>query len=362
MAKTHRKFTDVVALLKERGTNKQATAPTVPSVPEKDPNEKGVVSIPSDPDGKPAKQNTPESSTNKDETPVLKSPAPAKTVAGEEPAAINMKIANMTAAIQSFRAGVKKAMDDKALGENVPSNAQGNVNTPPAPGPTAAPKADSRQGDKGGKAAEAETKGCEGAKDPTEKPAPEPKTPGPTDLPTGEVTNTDTKVAAAPTAPAPEADAAVEFTPEFHFKLATEILNTEEGRAFALDVMQRSLGAEQAENIIKAAAIMEAEAQTMAEFEASGEAEAQAIWQQATDEQKEEIVKLATVHGFAKEELKDEFLKQAYDMGAAAASEALDEEGAGAPPEGATPPEGAPAEGEVSEQDILAVLEALVQS
>lgn len=70
----------------------------------------------------------------------------------------------------------------------------------------------------------------------------------------------------------------------------------------------------------------------------------------------------ATVHSFAKEELKDEFLKQAYDMGAAAASEALDEEGAGAPPEGAMPPEGAPAEGEVSEQDILAVLEALVQS
>jgi len=90
-------FGDLTAALNERATAaksaavKKATDGDTTS--EKDPADKGHVTIPKDPDAAPGKQNTPESKTNADDqTKVFGAPSPAKTISGEEkPASLAAK-------------------------------------------------------------------------------------------------------------------------------------------------------------------------------------------------------------------------------------------------------------------------------
>ena len=148
------------------------------------------------------------------------------------------------------------------------------------------------------------------------------------------------------------------FTPEFHLKLASVILSTEEGRAFADEIVKREKGMEAAELVIKAASEhekyekeekerREQEMQKIAHEEQLKEA-----WEEMSDEDKESVKKLAKVHEYNRKKLKTDLEKEAYDAGAGDAAVAMDLAEGGEP---------LPVEGEdVTVEDVVMVLEQLV--
>lgn len=341
--KATRTFDEIKTLLGNRKSASNKSAGTVPAAPEQDPTSQGTVAAPSNPA---PKDNMPASSTNSNTTPNPAAPAVARTVEGEEPASINMKIATAVKNIKAFNSTVRAAVVKRAEAE--------------------------------GKTAPAESGKPAPEKDPADKGKAKVKSDDVQGVPTGEVENTDSKKEAS------------EFSldPSFHLKLASEILSTTEGRQYAESVLMRSLGAEAAADIVKAAAIMdqaayEAQQQEaeLAEYQASGAYQAEQLWKSASVNEQQSIIKMAQVHEVAKSIYTDDLgefadiCKQAYDAGAEACAVMLDKSAA-ALPEGAQAgelPEGAPGEEageteaeqeseETTPEDILAVLEELVQS
>ncbi len=148
-----------------------------------------------------------------------------------------------------------------------------------------------------------------------------------------------------------------------HVKLASALLQTEEGVAMAETVLRKQAGAQAAAELIQAAGEQElawaqaAYEQELLEKQAS---EVEAQWEEftktASAEEVEQVVKLARVHQTAQSRLQHPFEKQAYDMGAqdaAAMEEAMMAEGG---------EQGIPEEGEISEEEIIMLLEEAVQS
>ena len=355
MNKTIRTFDEITTMLQQRksaGAKPAAavkSAATVDSVPEKDANEKGVVTVP----GNPAldKTQTLSSSTNADTTPTLTPPSVDKTIAGSEPCSINMKVANTVTAIRELVAQTqKRAVAEKTLpaGTSALPTGQAAIKSKPAPS--------TEKGAPGTSADQAK-----GEKDPTEKGEVKVKS----DVIDGqakgnEVENTDKQATG---------NAFLEFTPEFHFKIASTILATEQGRQTVEALLLQELGAEAANDLVKAASMMEDQAAQAAAYEASGAAYADQLWEQASPDEQEKIIKIASIHEYQKSRFaEDEFgalLKQAYDQGAEAAAGQMDQSAAPPGAEGAAPGGAEGEEGggqEASIDDIVEVLQNLVQS
>ncbi len=147
-----------------------------------------------------------------------------------------------------------------------------------------------------------------------------------------------------------------------HVKLASAILQTEEGVAMAETLLRKQAGAQAAGELIKAAGEQEwqwAQAAAQEEELQKQAAQAQAQWEEftktASKEEVEQVVKMAKIHERAQSKLEHDFEKQAYDMGAqdaAAMEEAMMAEGG----------EPIPEEGEISDEEILMLLDEAVQS
>jgi hypothetical protein len=331
--------------------------------PEKDPTEKGQVSIPKDPDAKPSKQNTPESKTNADGvTKVLPAPAPAKTVTGEEKVSADLaaKAAKVAEGIKGLANRLTKksevtqpnmppnekkneGSDGGAL--KPPSGGAGDKNNPDPAVKDAAPAAAAMPEDKN----KAKTVPTPPADSKGEMPA--------------DKTNVDAKAAEGGMCKGcgkPMADCTCEksaseipLDPSFHIKLSSIILSTEEGRAFAHSMVEKYHGAQAANDIVKAATIMEEKAEELAALEESGALVAEEMWKSASAEDQAGIIKLAEVMAFGRDSYQTEHEKLAYDAGAGAAAELADQ--------GMLGQEAAP-EGAGMDESIMAALEQMVQS
>ena len=322
--KSTKTFAELTATLANRKSANVKAAASVSAAPEKDPSEKGTVTIPANTLDH---SNTPAGQKNQDATSTLTPPAVGRTVEGQEAASIQMKIANTVAKVSAL---FKKA--DKAEA------------------PVAAAEA--------GKKLD--------CKDPADKGTVEAKT-GPVVAgePKGDETNTDLKKDAA----------AAELDATYLAKLASVILATEDGRNFAEAKLKESFGAEAASDIIKAACVMEQAAQEadMAAQEEqaylqSGAYQAEQMWKSASDAERAEMTRMAKIHSFEMSKYGEsefgEILKSAYDQGAQAAASEMD--AAPMPPEGgaeAAPEAGAGQEGgEASLEEVIEVLGQMVQS
>jgi hypothetical protein len=157
----------------------------------------------------------------------------------------------------------------------------------------------------------------------------------------------------------------MQITPEFHFKLASEILATEEGVQFAERILQKAAGVEAAKELIRAAGeqqyMMAKAAYEQEQYEAAvaeelaqREAVVAELTKNASAEDLKEIQKIASVHNKVASALVNDFEKQAYQAGAMDAAAMEDAVGEG---------EEVPAEAEgPGIEEMLAILEEAVQS
>lgn len=391
-----RTFGELSAALQSRaGLHKSAArkgAAENDPTPEKDPTEKGQAAIPKDPDAAPAKQQVPESKTNADTQKVLPAPPVAKTVQGEEKAAGDLasKAAKVASGIKNLAASLSKKAE--VTQPNMPPNdvkndgADGGANKPPSGGAGAKNNPDPAVKDAAPSGAAA------GAtpKDPADAgKAPDPKPVDKGELPPDK-TNTDAKTAGdmcpkcskmvkdcgCPKEAASEGKAAAAndapIDASFHLKLAHVILSTEEGRQFAQQQIEKYHGAQAAEDIVKAASIMEQKAEELAALEESGALVAEEMWKSASVEEQQGILKLAHVLAVGRNSYATEHEKAAYDAGAGAGAEMADAGmladpsmmGGGDPAAGGMPPEGGAPGGEEAgmEEAIMAALDQMVQS
>lgn len=159
----------------------------------------------------------------------------------------------------------------------------------------------------------------------------------------------------------------IQLTPEFHFKLASAILDEEEGIAFAEKILAKKAGQAMAAQMIANAR------EAQAKFEALGAAyeeqlnkeaaaqqaglqAAEEMFKNATAEQREQIVKFATVHERNLSRIADPLMKAAYMQGADDAAAMMDT------PEGQEPQLPGGGEGPASIEEIGQILMQLVQS
>lgn len=364
---------ELQARLAERGQAKRAAAKaasaTVPSVPEKDPNEKGTVAVPVDPQSKPGPEKMPAAlPTNKDITPTTTLDA-SKTVDGTEKVAARAK--RIADSIKKLQFG--KSATAAEITPTMPSDkANDNKDTTPGSGKPEHPH-NSGIADPAAKSAE---KGDMPAKmDPTAEKPPTPPKDSKGSMPP-EVKNTDDGKTKEKEKMASDVNFAetAELDPSFAVKIASMILATEEGRAYATGVMEKAYGAAAATDLIKAACFMEAKAVEMLDAQQSGIAAAQAAWEQMSPEERGHIEKVASVHQTALVEFQTDFEKQAYDQGASDAAGMADQgmgggDGGGMPPgmgAGGDPSGGAAGGAgggqEISIEQIMQVLEQMVQS
>jgi len=385
-----RTYNQLVQTLNDRAsaTKQASTKSAAGDTPtEKDPAEKGTVAIPKDPSATPAAELLPGQTPNAEVTPVL-SVAPAKKVEGEEKPA-NALLSQAQKVAAAIRGLNKSATRDtaKISPQLVSDAASENKNTTaPVPGST---------GDKGPKAKQVPdpvTKAAAGdvptVADPAEKGKEKVKGDSIGEVPAQPENANKTKVgdekkeaACPPGCTCPKCTKAaadmLDITPDFHFKLASLILSTQEGRDFARQIIEQAHGAAEAEDIIKAATFMEQESQRLQELEDQGAFAAEEMWKNASEDERIAIIKLANIHALAKSGLATEQEKQAYDDGAATAAGLADAgvlggaagaapaAPAGAAPAGPEVPgaEAAPAGSDsITDEDIVAVLEELVQS
>ena len=386
------KFNDLVQKLTKQASATTATksaAGDTPSVT--DPADKGTVAVPKDPNAAPALAHIPESATNADVTPVT-SVAPARTVDQSKNASLPARAANTVASIRllmnkkataaeitptlpSDKGNDNKNSTPEAAAPNGPAKKQNpdpeaaKTATEQQPGAKAAAEGDAAAKQPGGTPADPEAKK-------TTMPTPDGKGPIPADKDnTNDVTGKGKKASTDDLA----------FDPEFHFKIASSLLATEQGRQYAQSLIEAEHGAAEAEAIIKAASFMEEQFNQLQAAEDEGAAVAQQMWDASSPEEKEAAIKIAHAHFIAREALATDMEKQAYDDGAATAATLQDQGalgaggdpsagadpaaagGAGAPPAGGADPSAGGADagaggGEVSDDDIVNVLQELVQS
>lgn len=372
-----RTFSELSAALQARAGSIKSAATSKKAaendpVPEKDPNEKGQAAIPKDPDAAPSKQNTPESKTNQDGvTSTLPAPPVAKTVMGEEKAAkedLSAKAAKVAEGIKGLAARLQKKAEvtQPQMPPNDKQNegSDGGANKPPSGGAGDKNNPDPAVKDAAPAAPSGEAAGTTPADKTEEGKAPMPAADSKGEIP-ADKTNADAgksamekcekcgkmtkECACGKSASADE----VPLDPSFHIKLATIILSTEEGREFAQAQVEKYHGAQAASDIVKAAALMEAKAEELAQAEESGALQAEAMWNAASPEEQANVIKMAQVLAAGRNVYKTEHEKMAYDAGAAGAAEMADQ--------GMLGQEAAP-EGAGMDEAIMAALEQMVQS
>ncbi len=349
---TTRSFAELTQKLNERANIKRAA---VAAAPEKDPAEKGNVTIPKDPQTAPGAMNLPANGTNVDATKPT-TVAPAKTIVGEEkPKSANTnlseKAAALTSALRNLRTKAATAAEISTNG-SLPSDAKNdNKNTTPTEPAT------EHKNQAGNPDANAKTAAPATPVDATQKPAPTPPVDSKGELPKAKVENTDDPKTKEKEKMASDAEVfGGPIDPAFAIKIASVILSTEEGRAFTQAELEKAAGAEQAEDIIRAAMFMEKQAAALLDEEEAGILAAQEFWAKATPEERAHIEKVASVHDAALATLTEDFEKLAYNQGAQAAAGMADEGMMG----DQMPPgqDGS----QISDQDIAQVLEQLIQS
>jgi polyhydroxyalkanoate synthesis regulator phasin len=168
------------------------------------------------------------------------------------------------------------------------------------------------------------------------------------------------------------ADDIIEFTPAMMLKLAAVMLSTEEGIRDAERHLLKQAGREEASKLIKAASeefqqlqqvmlLEELEKQAAIEYINSGAAELEEFLASSSEEDRQEIAKMAKVLGTLMDKIENPLEKQAFMQGAmeaAALDDAANEQG-----EGAEPTLPGAGEGEqLSIEQIIQILDALVQS
>lgn len=141
-----------------------------------------------------------------------------------------------------------------------------------------------------------------------------------------------------------------EFSTEFHVKLASQLLATEEGREHARSILADAMGAEAVETLIKQASAMEKVAAEQAQFEG----QIKQAMEKMSPEERDAFVKSARFHHGEVEQLENDFEKQAYQQGAMDAA-AMEEAG------GALP-EIPGAESDMTIEEVVMILDQLVQS
>lgn len=175
-------------------------------------------------------------------------------------------------------------------------------------------------------------------------------------------------------------DQAIELSPEFHFKLASAILETEEGINMAESILMRHKGQMEAQQLIKDAMVahhefvkVAAAQQEYAQYEEAIAAQQEALIAEAyqeevvksaaiqeianntTAEDQALIVKIASAHEAASEGMNEDE-SAAYGAGAGDAEEMMQHE------EGESPEQEQGEEGPASMEELLHVLGMLVQS
>ena len=212
-------------------------------------------------------------------------------------------------------------------------------------------KADKEKADKEQAAAPA----APAATSAVEKPAPAPTVPAGTEAPKGTETakNTDSKAAAADDIMVPE------FTPEFHAKIGSAMLQFAEGRDMVERCLRQLHGAEMAQDIIKAAAFMEEHALALQQAELEGATAAEQLAGSMDAEDLKVASMLAEAHAYDLSQLATVEEQEAYKAAAAQAAGMADQ-GMGGMDE--MPPEAQGEAGEqVSPEDIMQVIEFLLQ-
>jgi hypothetical protein len=162
-----------------------------------------------------------------------------------------------------------------------------------------------------------------------------------------------------------EATQQMEFTPEFHMKVASIVLGCEEGIALVEREFQKSAGIQAARELIaeagnqqflmaKAAADQQAYEQAVYEQAMYEQAAYAELTKNASEEDLKEIERMQNVHTKVASALENDFEKAAYQAGAMDAAAMEDSMAAGE-----EVPEEAPAMGP---EEIIAVLDEAVQS
>jgi len=156
----------------------------------------------------------------------------------------------------------------------------------------------------------------------------------------------------------------MQFTDAFHLKLASIILSSEEGINFAEKLVEKEAGLEAAHDLMKSAGeqqyLMSKEAAEYAQwaeyveqYAAQCEDQFNDLTKSASEEDMQEIIKLAQSHEAISNKFEHDFEKQAYDVGAADAAGMEDVMAGG---------EEVPGEAQLNPEDILALLDQAVQS
>ena len=226
----------------------------------------------------------------------------------------------------------------------------------------------------------AEPKSKTDAADPTDKGnvAPSEKR-GPEGIPAKATVNTAPDNGADKAAAAEAVASDITLSQASYAKLASAILESEDGVKFATRILKEAKGAEVANQLINAALQAQDNFQKAAAAEAQGAELADAMFKSASAEDQALIIKYAQVHSASAAEIdadtsltaeQKQTAKLAYAQGAMDAAAMQDAPPASAP-EGAAPVEGAEApvgdlpggeSAEPSPEDIMAVIEQLVQS
>ena len=153
------------------------------------------------------------------------------------------------------------------------------------------------------------------------------------------------ETASTPDAIASDMDA---ITADFHLKLASHILATEEGKEYARDLLSRSMSAQAVQELIDSADAVEKRAAE----ELAAQQEFDAMLNEMSDEQREAFQKSAAFHYQEVNKLQHPFEKAAYEQGAMDAAAMVD----------GGVPELPGMDSEPSLEEIVMILDELVQS
>lgn len=318
---------------------KTAAAQTA-QVPEKAPEDKGSAPAPAIVDADKAKQVEPvgaSTNTNADNSPPNPTTCPAATVTVPEKIAAGNLVSRAAALAGTFGNLLKAAKKADA--------------TPVVPA-TPEEKKDDKKDDK--KEEKAAAPAVPASTTATEKPAPAPTAAPVTAAPAGAGTavNADVKAAGADEIVVPE------FTPEFHAKIGSAMLQFAEGRDMVERCLRQLHGAEMAQDIIKSAAFMEEHALQLQQAELEGASAAEQLVSEMSAEDLKVASTLAEAHAYDLSGYATVEEQEAYKAAAAQAAGMVDE-GMGGMDE--LPPEAHGEGGEqVSPEDILQVIEFLL--
>ena len=146
----------------------------------------------------------------------------------------------------------------------------------------------------------------------------------------------------------------IQLTPEFHLKLASTILSTQEGVDLSLALLRKQAGVEAANDLMASALAMHEKYAS----EAQVESEVDQLFKSASAEEQAAIVKFAKVHQFCLDRIENPFEKMAFAQGAQDAA-SMDESAAGG---GQPQLPGGEEGGTPSPEEIVQVLQQMVQS